>query len=142
MTTFQSSNVTSLGGDLYGAAVARFAHGLLVASAPESRDAHDGWEPSVDPIHAGPDSLYISVQQAASGPVRVTCVAGPFVPEGLDLLFSGEISLPRASLAIYDPNGAVNLQLPVAGKLNKVEIYGDDVDESSEIVIALTEVNG
>jgi hypothetical protein len=138
---FQSSNVTSLGDDLYGAAVARFAHGLLVASAPDSRDAHDGWDPSADPIHAGPDSLYISVQQAANGPVSVACVAGPRTPEGLDLLFSGEINLSRASLALYDPNGAVSLQLPVPGKLNRIEVYGDDPEESAEVVIVLSELN-
>ncbi|MEV4562077.1 hypothetical protein AB0K51_34595 [Kitasatospora sp. NPDC049285] len=133
--------MTSLGDDLHGAAVARFAHGLLVASAPDSTDAHDAWDPSVDPIHAGPDSLYISVQQAASGPVSVVCVAGPRVPDGLNILFSGEINLPQASLAIYDPNGTVNLQLPVDRKLNRIEVYGDDPDESSEVVIVLSELS-
>src|SRR5690348_10503152 len=129
---FQSSNLNQVMDRLYGAATVRFAHGLLVASAPTSTDAHDGWDPGADPIHAGPDSLYISVRQAASGPVGVVCVEGPFSPEGLERLYSGEISLSDATLAIYDPNGEMNLCLPVAGRWNKIEIYGDDADESSQ----------
>jgi hypothetical protein len=139
--TFENSNVTSVRDRLYGAATARFAHGLLVASAPTSTDAHDDWDPTVQPIHAGPDSLYISVQQAASGHVSVVCVEGPYSPEGVDLMFSGELGLPGASLAIYDPNGAVSLRLPVSGKRNKVEVYGDDPEESSQVWIVLTKIS-
>lgn len=74
--TAQFPDISSVMGRLYGAAIARFAHGLLVVSAPTSTDAHEGWDPAAESIHAGPDSLYISVQQAASGHVGVACVEG------------------------------------------------------------------
>lgn len=135
---FQFINPTSGWNSLYGAAIARFAHGLLVISSPDSVDAHSDWDPSVEPIHAGPDSIYVSVQQAVSGPVAVTCVVGPHVPERLDLLYSGTIELSRPTLSVYDPNGAVNLQLPVEERINRIEIYGDDPDESEQLVVVLT----
>ncbi|GAA5039844.1 hypothetical protein GCM10023317_96150 [Actinopolymorpha pittospori] len=138
--TFNLSNVALLADSFYGAGMVRFAHGLLVASAPTSTDAHNEWDPGVAPIHAGPDSLYISVRQAASGHVGVVCIEGPYSPPGLDKLFAGEISLPDASLAIYDPNGAMGLRLPVAGKRNRIEVYGDDPEESSQVCIVLTEI--
>lgn len=137
----QFHDLSSVMDRLYGAAIVRFAHGLLVVSAPTSTYTHDGWDPAMESIHAGPDSLYISVQQAASGPVGVVCVEGPYSPEALDLLYSGEISLPDASLAIYDPNGALNLRLPVTGKKNKIEVYGDDPDESAYMWIVITEIS-
>ncbi|MGP3950164.1 hypothetical protein [Streptomyces sp. 7N604] len=122
--------------------MARFPHGLLVVSAPGSVDAHDDWDPATEAIHAGPDSLYISVQSAASGLVDVACVKGPYVPSEIDLLFSGELSLPEESLALYDPDGVVQMQLPVDGSCHRVEIYGDHEDESSELLIVLTAVDG
>jgi hypothetical protein len=124
--------------NLYGGGVARFPHGLLVVSAPESSDAHDEWDPASQPIHAGPDSLYISVRQAASGPVSVACVEGPYVPENVRLMFSGRINLPRASLAIYEPSGVLGLRLPIKAENNKIDIYGDDPTESSQLWIVLT----
>ena len=56
-------------------------------------------------------------------------------------MFSGELSLPDASLAIYDPNGAIGLRLPVAGKRNRVDVYGDDPEESTQLWIVLTEIH-
>ena len=124
--------------ELYGGAIARLDHGLLVVASPDSVDSHTGWDPAVDPIHAGRDSIYVSAQQAASGPVAVVCVAGPYAPQGLELLFAGRIELSRPTLSICDPNDVVNLRLPVDGAVNRVEIYGDAADESGQLVIVLT----
>jgi hypothetical protein len=128
--------------ELYGAGIVRLAHGLLVVSSTDSVDSHDGWDPTVDPIHAGPDSIYVSAQQAASGPVAVACVAGPVKSPGLDLLHSGEIELSRPTISIYDPNGAMSLNLPVDEKKNVIDIYGDGGDESGQLLIALRGISG
>jgi len=136
--TINSDELNSLGDAFYGAVSSRFAHGLLIVSAPESRDAHEDWDPAVDVVHATPDSLYVAVQQAATASVWVACVAAPYVPNGLERLFAGEINLPRAELAIYDPNETVNLRLAVDFESNRVEIYGNNTYESTELVIVLS----
>jgi hypothetical protein len=53
------------------AGLARFDHGLLVISSPESTDDHAGWDPGAENVHAGPAS---GVRQSVSGPVAVSRV--------------------------------------------------------------------
>ena len=45
---FQRSDLRMTDDNLYGGGVARFPHGLLVVSAPESSDAHDEPRSTVD----------------------------------------------------------------------------------------------
>lgn len=123
---------------LFASCVTRFAHGLVVAAAPGSADAHAGWDPATDVVHGGTDSLFISVQQAASGPASVQCVQGPYQPSGKVLVYSGSLTLPKASLEISDPNESVRLLIPVPNVENRVEVYGDGTDEPNEVVIVLT----
>lgn len=123
---------------LFASCTTRFAHGLVVAAAPGSADTHEDWEPASDVVHGGPDSLYISVQQAASGVASVQCVQGPFEPPGKVLVYSGQLTLPQASLEISDPNESVKLLIPVPNVENRVEVYGDGTDEPDEVVIVLT----
>ncbi|WIX77230.1 hypothetical protein QRX50_38425 [Amycolatopsis carbonis] len=121
----------------HGSAVARFAFGLLVIAAPDSQDDHAGWDAATEAVHAGNDSLYVGVRDAASGPVGVTCVEEPFAVDGLGLLHRGEIELSRRSLAIYEPNAQLRLELPVERVLNRVSVYGDDGDEPARILVVL-----
>jgi hypothetical protein len=122
---------------LLASCTTRFAHGLVVAAAPGSVDTHEGWDPGTDAVHGGMDSLYISVQQAASGPVSVQCVQGPYEPGGKVLVYSGKLTLPQASLEISDPNESVRLLIPVPNVENRVDVYGDGTDEPDEVVIVL-----
>lgn len=138
---FQRADVDLVMDRLYGACVARFTFGLVVVSAPASTDAHSDWDPSVQPLHAGPDSLYVSIRPAAGGLVSIACVEGPYAPEGVGRMYTGDLVLPGASLAIYDPDGAVDLRLPVARERNTVDVYGDDPEESSKLWIVLTEMH-
>lgn len=126
--------------DLYGAAIARLSYGMFVISSPDSVDTHSDWDPAVYPIHAVPDSIYVSARQAASGLVAIVCIAGPFRSKSLELLFSGAIELSRATISIYDPGGSMSLQLPVEERTNLVEILGNDSDEPSEILVVLAGV--
>lgn len=123
---------------LFASCATRFAHGLVIAAAPESADTHEGWDAVADVVHGGPDSLFIAVQQAASGPASVLCVQGPYRPDGGVLVYSGSLTLPGASLEISDPNESVRLLIPVPNVENRVDVYGDGTDESDEIVIVLT----
>ncbi|MGW4215382.1 hypothetical protein ACWEIJ_45940 [Lentzea sp. NPDC004789] len=123
---------------LFASCTTRFAHGLVVAAAPESVDAHEDWDSVADIVHGGPDSLYISVRQAASGPVTIQCVQGPYQPDGKVVVYSGRLTLPKASLEISDPNESVRLLIPVPNVENRVEVYGDGTDEPDEVVIVLT----
>lgn len=135
------SDLTSMADRPYGAEIARFTHGLLVASAPSSTDSHDGWDPRDESIHTGPASLYISALPAASGHVCMVCIGGPISPDVLELLYPGESSPPGASLTIYDPSGVINPMLPVTGKRNKIEAYGDDPSESPQLQSTLEEIS-
>lgn len=123
---------------LFASCATRFAHGLVVAAAPGSVDTHEGWDPAIDLVHGGTDSLFISIQQAVSGPASVRCVQGPYRPSGKVLAYSGELILPQASLEISDPNESVKLLIPVPNVENQVGVYGDGTDEPDEVVIVLT----
>ncbi|WP_432921024.1 hypothetical protein ACQPZZ_21575 [Microbispora sp. CA-135349] len=123
---------------LFASCMTRFEHGLVIAAAPGSVDTHAGWDVAAEPVHGGPDSLFVSVRQAASGPASVQCVQGPFRPSGKALVYSGNLTLPEASLEISDPNQSVRLLIPVPNVENRVEIYGDGTDEPDEVVIVLT----
>lgn len=123
---------------LFASCTTRFAHGLVIAAAVESVDTHEDWDPGTDIVHGGRDSLYISVRQAASGPASVQCVQGPYQPDGKVIVYSGNLTLPKASIEISDPNETVRLIIPVPNVENWVEVYGDGTDEAEEVVIVLT----
>ncbi|WP_326834883.1 hypothetical protein VSH64_08135 [Amycolatopsis rhabdoformis] len=135
--TIDAATTASLGDRYHGGGTARFAHGLLVIASPDSTDDHAGWDPAREPVHAGPDSLYVGVRQSASGPVAVACLEEPAPHGALDVLFRGEITLARASIALYDPHGQLRLERPVERDLNRITLYGDDPDEPAEIVVVL-----
>jgi hypothetical protein len=121
-----------------GGCLASFPHGLLVAAAPESVDTHAGWDPSSTLVHAGSDSLYIGVQQAASGLVGVACIAGPCDSTIGIKLFEGHLFLSSARLCISEPTGVVSLTVSLDEANNAIEVFGDDADEPSEILIVVT----
>lgn len=123
---------------LFAACTVRFAHGLVVVASPGSVDVHEDWDAATDVVHGGPDSLYVAVRQAASGPATVRCVQGPHRPEGKVLVHSGELTLPSASIEITDPNDSVRMTVPVPNVENRVEVYSDGTDEPDEVVIVLT----
>ncbi|WP_432120026.1 hypothetical protein [Streptomyces sp. bgisy032] len=123
---------------LFASCTTRFAHGLVVAAAPGSVDPHEEWDATDDVVHGTADSLFISVQQAASGPVSVQCVQGPYQPSGKLLVYSGMLTLPEASLEISDPNESLRLLIPVPNVENRVDVYGDGTDEPDDVVIVLT----
>jgi hypothetical protein len=122
---------------LVGSFEAWFSFGLLVVAAPESTDAHDGWDAAAEMVHAGPDSLYVGVRDTASGLVRVSCFEGDEPQSEFPLLFSGSLSLPSKRLRICDPDETISMVLPAAGDSVTVAVYADDSDEPSELQIYL-----
>lgn len=124
---------------LLGSFVAGFQHGLLIIAAPESVDTHDTWDPSVESVHAGPDSLYCGVRPAAGGLVSVTCIEDDEITGGgLVRIFSGVLSLPSRQLEFYDPNQTIRLVVPVEAWRSGVEIHADDAEEPETLVVRLT----
>src|ERR1700709_489672 len=116
---------------LLGGVTGRFAHGLLIVAAPESRDHHADWDPRASSVHAGPDSLYISVQQEASGAVTVTCIEEEDEQEReaieassrpLHVLFDGTLILQSRSLVLADPNETIRLVVPVSHRTMSVTL--------------------
>lgn len=124
-------------GETLGFVSSRFPHGLLVVSDPGSRDSHDDWDPAREAVHAGPDSLYVSVLQAASGLVSVIVAERGEIDERAQLLYGGEIFLPSLSVQLYEPSESFHLNILVEREVNSIQVYGDDSDESSEIAILL-----
>jgi hypothetical protein len=114
----------------------RYPFGLLVASSPESTDAHDGWDASTQMVHARPDSLYIGVKDAASGLVTVTCTEAYGKPSGI-VLYDGKLTLPSARLRLYDPDENVSVVVPVSSSEVSVMVTGDDPEEPSDVTIQL-----
>jgi hypothetical protein len=126
---------------LLGAFEARFSHGLLVVSAPESVDAHEDWDASTEQIHAGADSLYVGVSQSASGLVKVMCIEGNDFRSELSCLFVGKLALPSSRLVLYDPDETICMTVPVEATSITVSIYGNDAFEPREIVIVVQAVD-
>jgi hypothetical protein len=120
-----------------GAFEARFSFGLLVISDPGSKDRHDDWDPREQRVHAGTDSLYVSVRGAASGLVTVTCTDDitDYLGAASNLLFSGSLELPATRLKFYDPDKSICMTVPVHGSRARVEIYADDAEEPSELLV-------
>lgn len=124
---------------LLGSFVARFSHGLLVVSAPESVDAHDDWNSAEQAIHAGPDSIYVGVSDAATGLVEVVCVEGDDANTELTEVFSGRLTLPSARLKFYDPDETIVMVVPVSAERMRVKLFADDDEEPSKLYVHLTE---
>ena len=124
-----------------GAFEARFNFGLLVIGDPESTDAHGSWDPRVQMVHAGPDSLYVAVKDSSGGLVAVTCVDGGEGDDGtsLGLLFSGRLELSVPRLKFYDPDESISMTVPVRDLSVQVDIYVDDTDEPGELLIRLVQ---
>jgi hypothetical protein len=123
---------------LLGEFTASFSHGLLVIAAPESGDAHAAWDAASQAVHAGPDSIYCGVRQAASGLVTVSCVDGDVAAPGLEEIFAGRLILPSARLELYDPDETIRLIVPVDGTEVAVGIHADDVEEPSRLLVRVT----
>jgi hypothetical protein len=123
---------------LLGSFMARFSYGLLVMAAPESTDAHDGWNSAQQAIHAGVDSIYVGVRDTTAGLVKVVCVEGAGADTELSEVFSGRLMLPSARLKFYDPDQTITMIVPVSAECMGVEIYADNDEEPSELYIHLT----
>jgi hypothetical protein len=124
---------------LLGSLKARFPFGLLVIAAPESEDPHSDWDAATQPVHARPDSLYVGVQQAASGLVSIECFKGALETDitGLSRLFSGHLLLPSARVLLYEPNETIRLMLPTESTRVSCHLYCDDTDDPATLVIHL-----
>ena len=120
---------------LLGSLAARFGHGLLIIAAPESRDSHDNWDAAREPVHAGPDSIYVGVQQAASGIVSVECYEEQDVDAGLAGIYSGQLNLPSKKFIVYDPNETVLLTILTDSAQVHVSLFSDDADEPTRVLI-------
>ena len=136
MTTSRSSTNSP---EIYAAVTFRFPHGLLVVEDAESEEKHDDWDPATQVVHAAHDSLFIGVRPAESGTVAVVCLEGPYEADDLQLMFSGEISLSRANITLSEPGGTMNLEVPIERTRNRIEVFGDDSDEASRIVLVLSD---
>jgi hypothetical protein len=120
---------------LIGALTAGFAHGLMVIAAPESKDSHDDWEPSRQPVHAGPDSMYIGVQSSASGLVSIECHDASGPEAGLVPLYLGQLSVPSSKFIIYDPNATFLLTVLTESERTSVALFGDSNDDPRRLVL-------
>lgn len=120
---------------LLGSLAASFRYGLAMIAAPETTDTHDDWDAATAPVHAGPDSLYVSVRPSAMGLVKISVFEDHQVDGSLLPLFSGRISLPSSSLMLTDPDDYVRLVVPVESNQMLIDLYCDDVDEPSELAV-------
>jgi hypothetical protein len=124
---------------ILGSITASFAHGLLIIAAPESVDAHHSWDAATEAVHGGPDSIYASVQQAATGLVTIECRNGGDFESDLLRLYSGDLQLPSMKVLIYDPDRTMLLTVLTNSKSVRVDLYGNHEDESSKVVLHIIE---
>jgi hypothetical protein len=124
---------------LVGAVETGFSHGLLIVAAPESVDAHNDWDPATELVHAGPDSLYIGVLDAAGGLVRVECYDEPVTDPSLLLLYRGDLELPSASVVLYDPNQQLRMIIGLEARLHTVVVLGNDDSAPTRLCIQFLE---
>ncbi|MFD7655510.1 hypothetical protein ACFV4N_16185 [Actinosynnema sp. NPDC059797] len=122
---------------IVGAVVGRCPYGLLVVADRDSVDSHGDWDPAVEIVHAGTDSLYIGVQDAAMGMIMVIVAEGGSMSSGASLLHEGVHGFPSLSLHLYEPDESFSLVIPVDGGVNMVKIYGNATKAPSEIVVLI-----
>ncbi|WP_211269246.1 hypothetical protein [Saccharothrix syringae] len=120
-----------------GAVIGKCTYGLLVVSDRDSADAHDDWNPATEVVHAGPDSLYVGVRDAAGGAVLVIVADRAEISSEAFLLHEGSFTSPSLSIHVYDPGESFSLVIPIDEAEFSVKVYGDNLRESSEIVVLL-----
>jgi hypothetical protein len=125
----------------FGSFEASFSFGLLVIADPASTDDHGDWDPSSEMVHASAVSIYVSVRDAASGLVSVTCVdedeAADPGDEGV-LIFSGDLMLQSRQIRFSDPNEMISMTIPVENVSSHVKICADDADEPAALVVVVS----
>jgi hypothetical protein len=114
---------------------ARFAHGLLIIAAPESSDPHDGWDPVTEPVHGGPDSIYVGVLSAPSGLACVEFFDGEEYPPDLVRMYSGEMHLKDLKLLVFDPNETVLLTVMTESSRVRIDLFGDEPEDPSKVQV-------
>ena len=114
---------------------AGFAHGLLIVAAPGSTDAHEDWDPASEPVHAGPDSLYVSVVSTPSGLATIACFDGADFPPDLVRIYSGELRLESRKFLLHDPNETVLLTVLTDSSRVRIDLFGDDPEDPSTLQI-------
>lgn len=126
-----------------GSFEASFSFGLLEIADPASTDDHGGWDPASERVHASADSIYVAVRDTASGLVSVTCVDEDEIADagsGWTLIFSGDLTLQNRQIRFSDPDEMISMTIPVKNVGSHVEIYADDVDEPSALVVSVPAV--
>jgi hypothetical protein len=96
---------------------AGISDGTLLARAGHCRrfgdhGRHDDWDTQTDSIHAGPDSLYVSVRPAAMDLVAVSVMRDGGDVDGLHLR-TDLLSISSGRLMVADPEETVRLVVPV-----------------------------
>jgi hypothetical protein len=125
---------------LLAAITARFAHGLVILAAPDSNDAHENWDPATEPVHGGPDSVYVSVVSAPSGLATIECFDGTDFPQDLIQLYAGELHLESRKFLLYDPNETVLLTVLTDSAQVRITLFGDDPEDPATVRVFVNSI--
>lgn len=110
--------------------------GLIIIEDADSRYAHDDWDPSVDFVSAGPDSIYLSVQPAVDGPIELIISNGEFNTQGAGhVYFDGMLRTAGSYAVIRDASDVMRFSVRRPRGENHIRIVVDEPGFVSKMYI-------
>lgn len=130
--TFRSSPDESL----IGRATFFVHHGLIMIEDPESAFHHDDWDPALEDVSAGPDSVYLSVQPAVDGPVEIGIFRSEAgLVDGV-AYFDGDLVTSSGMFVIHDANDVMRFTVRAPRGRVRVEVHVDQPGLASRMSVA------
>lgn len=120
---------------LIGRATFFVDHGLVMVEDPESACLHEDWDPAIEYVSAGPDSVYLSVQPSVDGPVELGIFESDSGRADGVVYFDGEIATNTGSITIHDANDVVRFTVRRRRGQVRVKVLADEAGLASRMRI-------
>lgn len=125
---------------LIGRATFFVDHGLVMIEDPQSAYLHDDWDPSVEHVSAGPDSVYLSVQPSVDGPIEIGVFKSEVGRADGVVYFDGEIATNSGSIVIHDANDVMRFAVRRPKGPVRIKVLVDEAGLASKMrIVFLTE---
>lgn len=112
---------------LLGSIAFRADHGLIIVESPESTYAHDEWDPGVEFVSIGSDSLYLSVQPSVDGPINLVIAKSEVdFTEGGHVYFDGALNIEGSYVIVRDADDVVRFSVRCRSGENRIRVVVDE----------------
>ena len=116
------------------------SHGLVILKSEESDCVHENWDPGVDPLDFGGDSLAISVRNPIDGPITLEALDSSTLealPDDLNEIHNETWACDPEELCITDASGDIFVRLHSTEEDRRVRVFVDDLEEITVVRIVI-----